>query len=244
MCRMFCLTGDYSDDFDAIRRSFLEVTKKDPIITSKEGNFTSHDHGWGYVHQSGKSLDYYRSSNPVFESALPDFSSGNLIVHARKAATGEPMGTMASHPHFESDDRYEVFLAHNGWFNKQAIAREMGIEKFSMFVDSQMFLKYIMSYNGEFEDRLNSALSDAKKKGLINSTANLMILAVDRDTSESRIYYHTDVAEGHDYTNYVKLYHVRGKRWQGVFSSSIIVPEAFPRNLNPVEVKRGTVNVL
>lgn len=244
MCRMFCLTGNYSDDFDSIMKSFLEVTKNDPLITAKEGNFKSHDHGWGYVYQSGESVDFFRSSKPVFNSTIPGFTYGNLIVHARKAATGEPMGTMASHPHFESDDQYEVYLAHNGWFNKPAIAKEMSVNNYSKFVDSHMFLKYIMSFKGEFLERLNSAISNAKKKGLINSTANLMILAIDRETGKSKIYYYTDSAEGYGYTDYVKLYLVKGKAWHGVFSSSILISDEFPKDLIKVEVKRNTINVL
>lgn len=244
MCRMFCLTGDYSDDFGLIFKSFLEVTKNDPIITAKEGDFRSHDHGWGYVYHSGKSVDYFRSSVPVFNSTMPEFYNGNLIVHARRAATGEPMGTMASHPHFESDDQYEVYLAHNGWFNKSAIAREMGINNYGTLVDSHMFLKYIMSFKGEFAERLHNALTEAKKKNLIISTANLMILAVERETGMSKMYYYTDSAEGFEYTDYVKLYLVRGKRWRGVFSSSILVPDQFPKYLGAVEVVRGTINTL
>ncbi len=244
MCRMFCLTGDYSDVFDSIRKSFFEITKKDPIITAKEGDFTAHDHGWGYAHHSGESVDYFRSSMPVFNSTIPGFSHGNLIVHARRAATGEPMGTIASHPHFEFDDQYEVYLTHNGWFNKLAIGRELAVNNYDKFVDSHMFLKYIMSFKGEFAERLDNALSNARKKGLINSTANLMILAVDRETGKSKIYYYTDVAEGSEYTDYVKLYSVRGERWRGVFSSSILVSDEFPKNLSTVEVKRGTVSVL
>jgi predicted glutamine amidotransferase len=244
MCRMFCLTGNYSDDFDSIMKSFLEVTKNDPLITAKEGNFKSHDHGWGYVHHSDESINYFRSNMPVFNSTISEFSYGNLIIHARKAATGEPLGTMATHPHFESDDQYEVYLAHNGWFNKSAIAKEMSVNNYSNFVDSHMFLKYIMSFKGEFLERLNNAISRAKKKGLINSTANLMILAIDRETGKSKIYYYTDSAEGYGYTDYVKLYLVKGKAWQGVFSSSILVSDEFPKNLSTVEVKRDTINVL
>ena len=244
MCRMFCLSGDYSDVFDSIRNSFLEITKKDPIITEKEGDFTAHDHGWGYVHHSGESVDYFRSNIPVFNSTFPGFSHGNLVVHARRAAAGEPMGTIASHPHFESDDKYEVYLAHNGWFNKPAIAREVGVTNYDKFVDSHMFLKYIMSFKGKFVERLENALTEARKKGLINSTANLMILAMDRETGRSNIYYYTDVAEGLEYTDYVKLYSITGSRWRGVFSSSILVSDRFPKNFSAVEVKRGTVSVL
>ena len=136
MCRMFCLTGNYSDDFDSIMKSFVEVTKNDPLITAKEGNFKSHDHGWGYVHHSDESINYFRSNMPVFNSTISEFSYGNLIIHARKAATGEPLGTMATHPHFESDDQYEVYLAHNGWSNKSAIAKEMSVNNYTILLRS------------------------------------------------------------------------------------------------------------
>lgn len=241
---MFSITGDYGSDFKAITDSFLEITKNDPIITSKEGDFTSHDHGWGYVLHDEENLDFFRSKTPVFDTTLPLFSSGNLVMHARKAASGEPMGTLACHPHFESDNRYEVFLAHNGWFDKKAIAQELDLNGFENLVDSQMFLKYIMTFQGEFKNRLESALLRAKSKSMIKTTANLMILAIDRNTGHSTIYYYTDIAEREEYTNYVKLYSVKGENWTGVFSSSIIVPSYFPGRSKATEVKRGVVHIL
>lgn len=241
---MFCLSGNYSKDYQRIIESFLEITKKDPIITNKEGNFTSHDHGWGYVHHDEYSLNFFRSKVPVFESDVPKFSSGNLIFHARKAAPGEPMGILASHPHYEIDEEYEVFLSHNGWFDKQAIAKEINISNIGKWVDSQMFLKFIMSFKGKFENRLKEALFQAHKKKLIKSTANLMILSIDRSSGESKVYYYTDVAEGREYTNYVKLYHAKTDDWKGVFSSSIVIPNSFPKNVELTEVERGIINIL
>ncbi len=120
MCRMLCLVDNFLRDYEAIMKSFREVAKKDPIITGKEGDFISHDDGWGYVFHSKIQLKYFSSGYPVFESPIPDFPEGKLLMHARKAASGEPVGTLASHPHFESDEYYEVYLAHNGWFYKIA----------------------------------------------------------------------------------------------------------------------------
>ncbi len=241
MCRMFCLKGDYSSDFPSIARAFKAVTEKDPIITSREGNFTSHDDGWGYVHQLDQGIDYYRSARPVFKSSMPAFSGGNLVVHARKAAPKEPMGTSACHPHLEIDEKYEVFLSHNGWFDKFALADELGEKSPERYVDSQMFLKFIMSFTGNFGDRLRTSTRKAKEKGYIKSSANLIILTLDRDTQESQIYCYTDVAAGSDYTDYITLYQIAEKNWKGVFSSSILVPDYLPGKSIAKKIPRDTV---
>ncbi|MEM0134129.1 MAG: class II glutamine amidotransferase [Thermoplasmatales archaeon] len=232
------------DAYQGITRSFWEITKKDPIITSKEGNFTSHNDGWGYVHYNNSTLEFFRSKIPVFDSAIPTFSSGNLIIHARKAAPGEPVGILASHPHNETNEEYDVFLAHNGWFDKQAIGKEMGIHNVESYVDSQMFLKYIMSFEGEFQNRLKRALYQAEENNFIKTSANLFILCIDRISGNSNIYYYTDVADGLEYSNYVKLYHAQTDKWKGVFSSSIIVPNSFPKNVQLSEVRKGVLNIL
>ena len=244
MCRMFSLSGDFSNEYRKIMTSFLDVTRHDPLSTNSDGSFTSHDHGYGYVHYDNSSLEFFRSKTPVFESLIPDFTSGQFIMHARKAAPGEPIGTLESHPHYEVDEDYEVFLAHNGWFDKKAIAMELGINNYGRYVDSQLFLKYVISFDGEFRNRLERALSFAKEKELIKSTANLMILSIDRNTLESRLYYYTDVKEGREYGDYVRLYHGKTDRWNGVFSSSIIQSDFFPKNVSKEEVKRGVVNEL
>ena len=241
MCRMFCLAGNYGSDFPSISRAFKEITEKDPIITSKEGDFTSHDDGWGYVHHRNHGLDYYRSADPVFKSEFPDFEKGNLVVHARKAAPKEPMGTSSCHPHFEMDERYEVFLSHNGWFDKYALARELGEKNPEKYVDSQMFLKYMMSFTGNLEDRLRTCTKKAKENEYIKSSANLMILALDRDSQKSQIYCYTDVAEGKEYTEYITLYEITEKNWKGIFSSSILVPEYLPGKSGARKIARGTV---
>lgn len=244
MCRMFCLSGNYSKVYKEIVNSFLEITRSDPLSMDKNGVLTSHDHGWGFVHYDDSSLEFLRSKVPVFESNVPYFNSGEFVIHARKAAPSEPIGTLESHPHIEIDEDYEVYLAHNGWFDKQAIAKELNIDNFKKYVDSQLFLKYIFSFNGGFKTRLENALAEAWEKNLVKSTANLMILSIDRNTRESKIFYYTDVKEGHEYSDYVRLYQVNTEQWRGVFSSSIIKSRSFPKNTSPMEVEREIVHTL
>ena len=244
MCRMFCLSGDFSKEYKKILDSFIEVTRNDTLSVNSDGSLTSHDHGYGYVRYDSSSLEFFRSRTPVFESNIQDFRSGQFIMHARKAAPDEPVGTLESHPHYEVDEDYEVFLAHNGWFDKKKIAVELGIENFTRYVDSQLFLKYILSFNGEFRTRLEKAISLAKEKDLIRATANLMILSIDRNTRNSKLYYYTDVKEGSEYSDYVKLYHGNTDLWNGVFSSSIIKSISFPKNVTMKEVRRGVLNEL
>ena len=241
MCRMFCLSGEYSSVFPDIKKAFMEVTRRDPIISNSDGTYTSHDDGWGYVHHDGSTIVYGRSGNPVFNSEIPPFKSGNLVIHARKAAPNEPFGASSSHPHMEYDGRFEVYLSHNGWFDKFALAKELGINNPEKYVDSQLFLKFLMSFPGSLENRLRSSTREMKEKRLLKSTANLMVLGLDRETQKTEIYCYTDVAEGRDYTEYVTLYKVSGSGWRGIFSSSLIVPEYFPMKTQAYKLPRGAV---
>ena len=241
MCRMFCLSGGYSSVFPDIKKAFMEITRRDPIISNGDGTYTSHDDGWGYVHHDGSTIVYGRSENPVFDSEIPPFKSGNLVVHARKAAPNEPVGASSSHPHMEYDERYEVYLSHNGWFDKFALAKELGIDNAEKYVDSQLFLKFLMGFSGNLEERLRSSTRVMKEKRLLNSTANLMVLGLNRKTQKTEIYCYTDVAEGKEYTEYVTLYKVSGNGWKGIFSSSLIIPEYFPMRTQTYKLPRGTV---
>lgn len=241
MCRMLCLAGNYLPEYSSIMRSFWEITEKDPIITNKDGTFTSHDDGWGYVFHDGKDLEYFRSYEPIFKSSIPELPEGKIIMHARKAAPGEPKGIFACHPHFESDENYEVYLAHNGWFDKAALSKELDLKESEKYVDSHVFLKYIMSFSGDIEKRLRSALNKSRESGFIKTTANLMVLSLDRTTGKSKIYAYTDVAESREYTEFVRLYQIEGNGWKGIFSSSIIYSHSFPKNLRISEVPRDRI---
>jgi predicted glutamine amidotransferase len=232
---MFCLKGEFEEDFPAIFEALQEVARSDPLLHGE-----SHSDGWGYVYYDGSSLVHERQREPVYAASVPNVKSGFVVVHARNAAPGEPLGALNSHPHRRSDRRYELYLAHNGWFDKKKIIGLLGEREanLSAQTDSEFFLELIFTLSGDPRERLETAAGLSKEHDLIKTAMNIFLLGVDRATGSATVAYYTDAKE---YSEYVTLYRGRGTSWSGVFSSSIRFSSRFPSSLGLEKVERDKV---
>jgi len=236
---MFSLYGDYSDDVGDLLNSLKEVSRSDPLRNDEDGNPISHNDGWGYVELSSKFIDYKRYKFPIFKTKLPEIlGPGYLMVHARKAATREPLGILNSHPHHKSTTEYDLYLCHNGSYDKKKIAALLGEEKISSQTDSEFFLSYIASRNGSIEEKIRNAIDATVERKLLKTTNNMMLLSVDKETEKVDLYYYSDSRTPSEYTT---LYYAEAKKWRGVFSSSITLSKFFPKKLKIKKVPMRTL---
>lgn len=232
---MFCLKGEFEEDFPEIFAALQEVAKSDPLLRGE-----SHSDGWGYVYYNGSSFVHERRSEPIYTAAVPKVESGFVVVHARNAAPGEPLGVLNSHPHHRSDRRYEFYLTHNGWFDKGKIAGLLGERDagLSTQTDSEFFLELVFTLSGNPRERLETAARLSKEHDLVKTTMNIFLLGMDKATGSATVAYYTDAKE---YSEYVTLYSGHGTSWSGVFSSSIPLSSRFPASLRLEKVERDKV---
>ena len=50
------------------------------------------------------------------------------------------MGASRNHPFYATDGRYDIFLCHNGWFDKDAISREISLTDPENYVASAVIM--------------------------------------------------------------------------------------------------------
>ncbi len=232
---MFMIAGNFGNDAESIYKSLREVAERDPVLVREKSNWLSHSDGWGIVTISNDKIEHVRSSKPVFESDSPELiNSGIMLMHARKASPGEPAGALMSHPYVYSDNDYTVFLAHNGSLNKNVLAQKLGIKSVDHDTDSSVFLKYMMSNDGNIGERFQKAIRECKENDVFKELTNIFVISVSKDDFKTRCFYYS-----HNVTNreYGKLYKVHGNGWTGIFSSSIIEANSFPAETEKNEIE-------
>jgi len=241
MCRMFAMVGEFSQVFPEIFMSLQDVARYDPLLDAMGVDPPMHSDGWGYVSLEGENLVHYRTADPVYDSNPVSAHRGFMLVHARKASPQEPHGVVNSHPFHASDQEMDVYLAHNGAFDKGGIAEILGISEIKRQTDSEIFLRLVISQTGSLTQRLESAIEIATDKKLLTGTPNLLVFGLRKETREAEIAYYTAPPNSGVYVDYNRLYMAQGKGWSGVFSSSIIGSEFFPEGAETIPVKTGKV---
>ncbi len=241
MCRMLAIVGEFSQVFPEIFMSLQDVARNDPLLDAMGIDPPMHSDGWGYVAFSKDDLVYYRTSAPVYDASPVSAHNGLMLVHARKASPQEPHGVVNSHPFHASDQNIDLYLAHNGAFDKGGISEILGISEIRNQTDSEFFLRLVISQSGRLTQRLESAIEIASDKKLLTGTPNLLMLGLGKGTMEAEIAYYTAPPNSGVYVDYNRLYLVRGRGWYGVFSSSIIGSEFFPEDVEIDQVKTGRV---
>lgn len=238
MCRMFALSGNYNDVCSSLFKSLSEVSQNDPLYSPDDKiTVESHDDGWGFVQFGNGTIIHQRSGKPIFKNLHPPLEgSGKLIVHSRKADKGEPVGTINSHPYHRSDPEYDMYFCHNGAYNKDKISERLGSGRIGNRTDSEMFLDYIVSRPGDPENKLNESIEDSMSYDFVKTTGNFLALAVDKGTNEGRMFYYAFDHVGYEYTD---LYRIKGDKWSGVVSSSILHSSFLPTTLNITKVEQG-----
>lgn len=234
LCRMFTMFGDFGSDVQRIFDSLVEVCESDPLFPVERKKKPSHDDGWGYVTLDDDSIDFRRYRSPIFRSRRPDFPDhGIVVVHARKAASGEPVGMLDSHPHHRSNTEYDVYLVHNGSYNKDRIAEALNEGNLNNQPDSEFFLEYLLKQEGNIEEKIRKTLDDADKYDFVKTTNNIFILAVDKATRKGRVFYYSFSKNKNEY---VTMYRVEKDSWKGVVSSSLLKASDFPKDVTVTKV--------
>ena len=239
MCRMVLLWGEFSPEFESIFRSLADVAEDDPLAKKKP---VSHGDGWGLLNLYKEGLELKRYGTPLtLRVPTPRVENGVAIVHVRLAAPSEGMGVLNAHPFHLQDERYDVYISHNGWFDKFEMNKTLGLGSVKNMNDTETFLKLLMTQNGSREDRVREALDISKENGYIKGGANIYVVATERETNATHVIYHSDVAPGNDYTEYEKLFLLSGSNWSGVISSSLKESKFFPKGVNIEEIERGRI---
>ncbi len=228
------IKGDFSGDYENLFLSLQDVARDDPIRREMQSSWFSHDDGWGFVFYNKNTLIHERFKEPIFKSNIVSIpKDGILIMHARKASENEPKGVLHAHPHVRYDRNYIVFLAHNGSFNKDILAGMLNEKNKEKQTDTEFFLEFLMSLEGNMVDRINKMIEIAKEREIIEKASNIFILSVEKLTGNVNLFYYSFAK---DLNEYIKLYRVKSETWEGIFSSSIIRSKYFPRvsNIDPV----------
>lgn len=233
---MFTVVGNFGPDLDDLFESLLEVCRHDPFFPPDWKAQPCHDDGWGYVTYDGDSIDFKRYKNAIFDSEKPKFNDkGILVVHARKAASGEPIGLLDSHPHHRGNSEYDVYLVHNGSYNKANIAEKLEDTNLSNQPDSEFFLEYLIRQKGTIEEKIAKTLEDADKYDFVKTTNNIFIMSVDKSNGKARLFYYGFSKRDYEY---VTMYKVENDKWKAVISSSLLKASRLPKDLKVTKVEQ------
>ncbi len=176
MCRLLALVGRNLGGYLDYVDSFKTASECDPYLAELSGSETcgSHSDGWGYavvgVDRDGRLVSqHYRTTVPVFhdqeglnylKSMLSRYSLLSAIVHSRKLAEGSAR-IVNTHPLHFSWKGFEMWLAHNGLMDSEALSRDLSMSRISDITDTY--------YLGEYVYR---ALSCVNKKELVEALKN------------------------------------------------------------------------
>ncbi len=221
MCRMFMLNGDFSENFHEIFKVSKSISCSDPLHITSDSLPKDHKDGWGFVNLTSDHIAHFRTSDPLCDSSEPQVNNGHLIFHMRNAAPNEPMGIHNSHPFHISTEEGDFYLAHNGWFDKEKIANFIGLKGYASENDSLIFLRFLASRHGDLQHKIRESIDISLKMGFIKSTANLMILFVDKKGKPS-MFSITEASPTSNYGKYQELYRLENEKWTGIFSSSFM----------------------
>lgn len=241
---MALMWGNLENGFEAIYKSLVDVAQRDPLLVDKEGKNKQHKDGWGFLNLTRDSLFVKRVVTPLtVNSEKPTVKKGVVILHARLAAPNEPMGILNVHPFHASDESYYVYLAHNGWFDKYQLSDNLGLRSVEKMNDTEVFLKYVMSFEGNLYSRLDNALKESKERGFLKGGSNIFALGIDRNNNEPSVYYHCDQSKEREFTEYNKLYKISNGEWSAVVSSSLTLSNFFPKEFQMGPLARSKLYV-
>lgn len=238
MCRMFLLKGDFQKNFPEIFNISKKISAQDPLHSLDSSLPYNHIDGWGYVNLTQRDIYYYRTSVPLADSDEPKVNDGYLLFHMRNAAPGEPMGVNNSHPFHISTEDGDFYLSHNGWFDKKKIAEYIHLRNYQMENDSLVFLRFLASQSGTIEEKVKSAIEISRAESFVKSTANLLLLFVDKGENITGIAF-TDASPSTRYGKYHELFLIETKEWKGVFSSSFLEFDFISRIGKISKLERG-----
>lgn len=238
MCRMFLIKGEFCKNFEKIFSLSKNISEADPLHLKYNGVPANHQDGWGYFNISEHNSSYFRSDLPLSAAEKPEVEDGYLLLHMRNAAPNEPKGIHNSHPFHLSTLSGDIYLAHNGWFDKKKIAEFLGLSNYENENDSLVFLRLISFQNGDIKDKINKAMELAVERDFIKSLANLLIIYVDKSGNNFGFAI-SEASPNYNYGRYHELFLIENEKWKGIFSSSFLEYEFFKNIKRINKLKRG-----
>jgi predicted glutamine amidotransferase len=175
VCRLYISKGPID-----LSRALKLAARYDPYRPHKE---KKHGDGWGFVAASKTDFIYYKSGLPAWEDPTSVVMKDVVLAHARAASPGEPIGPAHAHPYmvYTPDGRI-LFVAHNGYVDKGAMAAELGIDS-TRYTDS-----YVLAL---FLARRWDAPQEAFKEALkyVKTALNVVVLELPDLTAHVYTYY-------------------------------------------------------
>ncbi len=225
MCRMALLRGK-KDFFLDVYRAVAEAARFDEFALPR--GFNAHPDGWGLVATDGDELVYLRSLRPIWdenESTINDIISVfrdyvYVIFHVRRASLGMTGRIDFQHPLRIIKEDGEIYMAHNGFFRKDALKEAFpqikGIDD-SNLTDTQLFAEVIRSMRGSSQDSIAKAVS-ALNPSMYSGLANMLFMVI----SGNRItgLYFSDYGEDLEYN---RLYLLKNDDLSLVASSTVLL---------------------
>ncbi len=229
-------------------RILRKISHRDPLL--EELSTTrgySHSDGWGYIFfsRTSNTIYFYRSLSPIYldEHGFKDLihllkSRENeevfMLIHVRKASEKEPIGLIHVHPYMHRYLGKELYLVHNGSFNKEKLSNIINIKDYNKVTDSYLGLLYYSTLLKRGYSPLE-ALDTLLKATREGQGSVVGILSV--ENSKQTIYYGFKVSGGGKYVRYYRPYI---HEWDGgaiVVSSSITL---YASNIDFKPVKEGS----
>ena len=104
------------------------------------------DEGVGEEEACSANLEAARGAAERLQAVLAASEEAYLVFHARRAGRREPRGSLNTHPYPAraptASGAVELYLAHNGGVDKDALARALGVEP-GGFTDSYLLLEWV-----------------------------------------------------------------------------------------------------
>ncbi|MGC8546061.1 MAG: class II glutamine amidotransferase [Thermoplasmata archaeon] len=238
MCRMLLLKGEFKGDFSSLFLISQKISEADPLHYVSDSFPKNHIDGWGYVYLNADSINYYRTSEPLYESFEPSVRDGYLLLHMRNRSGQEPVGVGNSHPFHLSTTDGDYYLAHNGHFNKKMISDYLGLTDSDKENDTLVFLRFLVSLKGDIIEKINHSIKKSLEMNFIDSLANLFLVFVDK-SGKIHAFAISESSPHLKYSLYDELYIVEDKHWKGVFSSSYIKFKEISENRVVNKLRRG-----
>ncbi len=152
MCRFFGYIGEGRHVKELIY-ALVSSAGFDPLMRSR---FKRHGDGWGYVLYTGERLSFGKCELPIYRDVpraleiIPKMTALRmmLVMHARAAGKGQPLGLGAAHPFMgEVGEGGLLFLAHNGSVKKDELAKHLGLSSLTdLYPDSYFLFKALQKY--------------------------------------------------------------------------------------------------
>ncbi len=234
MCRLLVFAGERASlpHIYPFIEAFAESARSDPYLAEVTGGKDeSHDDGWGYVVVGPSSRTVYKSLRPVFEDVrgrqylkeVLDDEWFLAVLHARKAARGQPVSLENVHPMCVHSAMYGLIcVSHNGTVDKDKLAELIEERDKKERLNDTYFLAALLARSSD----LVSSLREMIVGRYVKTAANLGIMIPDL-RAMGVVVYNVFGEKSMTRERYYRVYRIRGEGYV-MYSSSTLVDHYMP----------------